>query len=152
MVRQQYEENPYPRWTQLDSEAQQAVPFGQQPEKAIDALIAGCGTGLFTVQFARQTPSSRILAIDLSVASLRYAKRMAEKLGLTNVEFGQADILKLDSLGRQFDFIDTSGVLHHLADPWSGWRILLSLLRPGAPCRSAFIVNWRAAMSSQRTR
>jgi 2-polyprenyl-3-methyl-5-hydroxy-6-metoxy-1,4-benzoquinol methylase len=131
MVRQQYEENPYPRWTQLDSEAQQAVPFGQQPEKAIDALIAGCGTGLFTVQFARQTPSSRILAIDLSVASLRYAKRMAEKLGLTNVEFGQADILKLDSLGRQFDFIDTSGVLHHLADPWSGWRILLSLLRPG---------------------
>ena len=37
------------------------------------------------------------------------------------------------SLGRQFDFIDTSGVLHHLADPWSGWRILLSLLRPGGP-------------------
>jgi len=22
-------------------------------------------------------------------------------------------------------------VLHHLADPWSGWRVLLSLLRPG---------------------
>jgi 2-polyprenyl-3-methyl-5-hydroxy-6-metoxy-1,4-benzoquinol methylase len=131
MVRQQYEENPYPRWTQLGSEAQQAVSFGQQPEKAIDALIAGCGTGLFTVQFARQTPSARILAIDLSLASLRYAKRMAEKLGVTNVEFGQADILKLGSLGRQFDFIDSSGVLHHLADPWSGWRILLSLLRPG---------------------
>jgi SAM-dependent methyltransferase len=34
-------------------------------------------------------------------------------------------------IGREFDYIDASGVLHHLADPWEGWRILLSLLRPG---------------------
>ena len=27
--------------------------------------------------------------------------------------------------------IDSSGVLHHMADPFEGWRILLSLLRPG---------------------
>ena len=27
--------------------------------------------------------------------------------------------------------IDASGVLHHLADPLEGWRILLGLLRPG---------------------
>jgi 2-polyprenyl-3-methyl-5-hydroxy-6-metoxy-1,4-benzoquinol methylase len=130
-VRQQYEENPYPRWTHIGFETQRPVPSNQQPEQAVDALIAGCGTGRSTVQFARQTPSARILAVDLSLASLRYAKRMAEKLGLTNVEFGQADILKLASLGRQFDFINASGVLHHLADPWQGWRILLSLLRPG---------------------
>ena len=56
---------------------------------------------------------------------------MADNFGLHNVEFAQADILKLGSLGRQFDFIDASGVLHHLADPWEGWRVLLSLLRPG---------------------
>ena len=73
----------------------------------------------------------RILAIDLSRASLGYAKRMAQKLGLDDVEFAQADILKLGSIGREFDFIDASGVLHHLADPWQGWRVLLSLLRPG---------------------
>ena len=39
--------------------------------------------------------------------------------------------MKLGAFDRQFDFIDASGVLHHLADPWEGWRILLSLLRPG---------------------
>jgi hypothetical protein len=27
--------------------------------------------------------------------------------------------------------IQSGGVLHHLGDPWAGWRILLSLLRPG---------------------
>jgi SAM-dependent methyltransferase len=56
---------------------------------------------------------------------------MTRSYGLTNVEFGQADITKLAMIGREFDYIDASGVLHHLADPWEGWRILLSLLRPG---------------------
>jgi SAM-dependent methyltransferase len=32
---------------------------------------------------------------------------------------------------RRFDLIESLGVLHHLADPWAGWRALLSLLRPG---------------------
>jgi SAM-dependent methyltransferase len=30
-----------------------------------------------------------------------------------------------------FDVIEASGVLHHLADPFAGWRALLSMLRPG---------------------
>lgn len=128
-VRAQYEENPYPRWTLPG--APQTSPSAPPAAQPRDALIAGCGTGLSTVEFARQARATRILAVDLSLASLRYAKRMADSLGLTNVEFGQADILQLGSLGRQFDFIDASGVLHHMADPWQGWRILLSLLRPG---------------------
>ena len=49
---------------------------------------------------------------------------------MQNVEYAQADILKLGSLGRSFDLIDASGVLHHLADPSAGWRELLALLRP----------------------
>ena len=56
---------------------------------------------------------------------------MAQVLGVTNIEFAQADINRLGSIGRDFEFIDASGVLHHLADPWAGWRVLLSLLRPG---------------------
>ena len=47
------------------------------------------------------------------------------------IEYAQADIMRLDSLGRSFDLIESIGVLHHLADPLAGWRVLLSLLRPG---------------------
>jgi len=130
-VRQQYEENPYPRWVASGPPVQpiilKDVPVRQTP----DVLVAGCGTGLSAVEFARQMSTARILAVDLSLASLSYAKRMAGGFGLTNIEFAQADIMKLGSIGRSFDFIDASGVLHHLADPWAGWRILLSLLRPG---------------------
>jgi SAM-dependent methyltransferase len=77
----------------------------------------------------------RMLAIDLSLASLGLAKRMADKLNLTHVEFAQADILQLPSLGRTFNVIDSTGVLHHLGDPTAGWRALESILRPGGIMR-----------------
>jgi SAM-dependent methyltransferase len=130
-VRQQYEESPYPRWVHAGPPGQPVVLNNRSPEQPFDALFAGCGTGLSTVEFARQTPRARILAVDLSLASLCYAQRMARSYGLTNVEFGQADIAKLAVIGREFDYVDASGVLHHLSDPLQGWRILLSLLRPG---------------------
>src|SRR5205085_8938522 len=31
---------------------------------------------------------------------------------------------------ERFDLVECSGVLHHMADPLAGWRVLLSLLRP----------------------
>ena len=130
-VRTQYEENPYPRWIEAGPPVQPIILKGTPPEQIPDVLVAGCGTGLSTIEFARQMSHARILAIDLSLTSLSYAKRMAEKFGLGNIEFAQADIMMASSIGRQFDFIDASGVLHHLADPWAGWKILLSLLRPG---------------------
>jgi SAM-dependent methyltransferase/tetratricopeptide (TPR) repeat protein len=131
-VRRQYEENPYPRWVKTGvSGPSSAMLFNNWPDRAAEVLIAGCGTGLSTVEFAREARSARVLSIDLSLASLSYAARMTRMFGLTNVAFAHADIMNLGTLGRQFDFIDSSGVLHHLGDPWQGWRILLSLLRPG---------------------
>jgi SAM-dependent methyltransferase len=130
-VRQQYEESPYPRWVKAGPPGEPIVLKDRPPEQAFDALFAGCGTGLSTVEFARQTPRARVLAIDLSVPSLCYAQRMAQNYHLANVEFGQADITKLSMIGREFDYVEASGVLHHLRDPWEGWRILLAVLRPG---------------------
>jgi SAM-dependent methyltransferase len=80
----------------------------------------------------------RLLAIDLSLASLAYAMRKTRAAGMHNIDYAQADILQLGSLGRSFDVIDAGGVLHHLADPMQGWRVLLSLLRPGGVMRLGF--------------
>jgi tetratricopeptide (TPR) repeat protein/SAM-dependent methyltransferase len=130
-VREQYEENPYPRWIQAGPPFHPAVLRDGPPRQTADVLIAGCGTGLSAIEFARQMRSARILAIDLSLASLSYARRMADNCGLDNIEFAQADIMQAHTIERKFDFIDASGVLHHLADPWAGWKILLTLLRTG---------------------
>ena len=130
-VREQYEENPYPRWVNTAPPGKPVVLDDRAAERGMDVLVAGCGTGLSTVELARQAPKARFLAVDLSLASLSYGKRIAQELSLANVEFGQADILNLGALERRFDFIDASGVLHHLGSPWQGWRVLLGLLRPG---------------------
>src|SRR4029078_895337 len=43
------------------------------------------------------------------------------------------------------DFIDASGVLHHLSDPIAGWRQLLGLLRPGGLMRVVLCSAWGRA-------
>jgi tetratricopeptide (TPR) repeat protein/2-polyprenyl-3-methyl-5-hydroxy-6-metoxy-1,4-benzoquinol methylase len=141
-VRQQYEENPYPRWTrlpdiaplQLDSYLRMLLPDAALPPGRIavdEILVAGCGTGQESVDFARQFPASRILALDLSRASLAYAARKTREAGCANVEYAQADITELECVERSFDLISCVGVLHHLSDPLAGWRALVKRLRPG---------------------
>jgi Flp pilus assembly protein TadD/SAM-dependent methyltransferase len=143
MVQNQYEESPYPRWVKcatdeiahsiderVRSEFPHAhyLPIGQTDR--LDMLVAGCGTGQQAIEMSRRYTGARVLAVDLSLTSLCYAKYRTDALGLDNIEYGQADILKLALLDRDFDLIACGGVLHHLADPLEGWRVLLSILRP----------------------
>lgn len=143
-VREQYEENPYPRWIKVDIERNPkslaAVLTGPplnfdlgdyQPVDSPEILVAGCGTGQHAMIPATNYLNARVLAIDLSLNSLSYAARKTRELGFSNIEYAQADITKLGTLDRQFDLIESSGVLHHLGDPMLGWRILVDLLRPG---------------------
>jgi SAM-dependent methyltransferase len=136
-VMHQYEANPYPRWTinplnafAADQARGRTIPSAER-QAELDILIAGCGTGRDPVQIAQVYPNARLLAVDVSLASLAYARRKTRELGLRNIEYAQADILELGSIGRTFDRIDSLGVLHHLAEPTAGWRVLVSLLRPG---------------------
>jgi len=143
-VRDQYEQNPYPRWVKLplndaavnlNAELRRTFPLARftpmyddsQPEM----LIAGCGTGRHSILAAQRFRGVRVLAVDLSLNSISYAIRKTQDLGITNIEHAQADIVKLGDLTRTFDIIESVGVLHHLADPFAGWRTLLSRLRPG---------------------
>ncbi len=100
-------------------------------EDGVEFLIAGCGTGQQSIERAQAFAGVKFTAIDLSMASLCYARRKTRELGIANVEYAQADILKLGTIGRSFDAIETSGVLVAIGDPWGAWRILLELLKPG---------------------
>jgi ubiquinone/menaquinone biosynthesis C-methylase UbiE len=154
-VREQYEENPFPRWVKLSPNRQMPVdewmprqfPFSNFRKIAkgadLDVLIAGCGTGHHSIIFAQVLPKARILAVDLSLSSLCYAKEKTRTMGIKNIEYAQADILELGGLDRQFDVISSSGVLHHTADLERGWRTLLRLLQPDG-CMQIGIYSERA--------
>jgi SAM-dependent methyltransferase len=130
-VMRQYEENPYPRWTvnPLTASAIDRARGNIASTAELDILIAGCGTGSHAIQIAQVYPNARLLAVDISLPSLAYARRKTRELGLRNIEYAQADILELGAIGRTFDQIESVGVLHHLAEPTAGWRVLVSLLR-----------------------
>lgn len=162
-VREQYEANPYPRWGVLPGEMRRVRLAdwlgGQFPGVAMPALpdapevlVAGCGTGQHPIELARRFADLRLTAMDLSAASLGYAARMAAQAGVA-IEFLQGDLLRVHELGRQFDVIEASGVLHHLADPWAGWRALLGVLRPGGVMNvSLYTQRGRADVRRARAR
>ena len=97
-VREQYEENPYPRWvvapagvSPLSLEQHVRWKFPTAPIRApgggADILIAGCGSGQNSIGVARNIAAGRVLAVDLSLRSLSYAQRKTRELGLSNVEY-----------------------------------------------------------------
>jgi len=140
-VRDQYEENPYPRWRysskcitsnfllQLKSDIKPNNAEFKNKFTNPNILIAGCGTGQhLTNKICYQ--NANIVAIDLSLSSLAYAKRKIEETGYKKIEFLQGDILHLNNLNRKFDVIECMGVLHHMKEPLVGLKILLDLLEP----------------------
>jgi len=143
-VKEQYEESPYPRWVKL------AIPpkaksvaevcndaklqlYSENIKSVLSPsiLIAGCGTGQQPIETASRFAKCKVTAIDLSYASLAYAQRKTSELGISNIEYLQADILNLGELGQEFDIIESAGVLHHMEEPMAGWKVLTGLLKTG---------------------
>lgn len=140
-VRSQYEENPYPRWTVLAQHPlltfadhlRLGAPYvhaGGDVERNADCLIAGCGTGQHPINVASALRDCHFTAVDLSLASLAYAKRMARRYGVENIDFLHGDLLDIAALGKDYDWIESAGVLHHMEQPERGLESLLRVLRP----------------------
>lgn len=96
----------------------------------IDILVAGCGTNQAAV-LAYTNPEARIVAIDVSKPSLDHHRYLKDRYGMKNLELHLLPIEEVESLGRDFDLIISTGVLHHLADPQAGMDALARCLRPG---------------------
>ncbi len=144
-VKNQYEENPYPRWTNLGLSIKPRVIKNVIGElnlnvdlkkinfsKNVEILIAGCGTGQHVITTASKYKNAKIFALDLSFNSLAYAKRKAEELNFNNINFIQGDLLDLRKLNKKFDIIESVGVLHHMANPIIGWKTLTDCLKKDA--------------------
>ena len=143
-VKIQYEKNPYPRWEKIALKTAPEIPvkyfnslnlnFSRELINNwdnINVLVAGCGTGQHAIATASKYKRSFITAIDLSINSLSYAKRKADELEIKNIEFVQMDILDLKRINKKFNIIESIGVLHHMDNPFEGWRILNDNLENG---------------------
>ncbi len=145
-MRAQYEANPYPRWLKLPEwpridllaslqSAYKTIVAPAGAGRPLRILSAGCGTGQHALSLASFYSDCQVTGFDLSRASLAHAQRMATKLSVANVEFFHGDILEVAKLRRDFDVVESIGVIHHMADPEAGWRSLLGVLAPGGLIR-----------------
>jgi SAM-dependent methyltransferase len=99
------------------------------------ALVAGGGTGDACIMLAQQLADRRcpaeVVYLDLSSASRQVCEARAKARGLRNVQFLTGSLLDLPTMNiGQFDYIDCTGVLHHLPDPAAGMKALVSVLQP----------------------
>ena len=94
----------------------------------LDILVAGCGTNQAAV-LAYNNPQAKIVAIDVSQASLSHHRYLLDKYNMKNLELHLLPIEDVRQLDRDFDLIISTGVLHHLADPEKGIQALSTCLR-----------------------
>jgi len=92
-------------------------------------LVAGCGTSQ-AAKYAIRWPAAQITGIDLSATSLRHTQELKRKYQLDNLQVHQLPLERAGELGKSFDQVVCTGVLHHLADPDVGLRALRGVLEP----------------------
>lgn len=95
----------------------------------MDILVAGCGANQAAC-LAFTNPSAKVVATDVSQPSLDHQQYLKDKHGLENLELHLLPIEDSAALGRDFDLVVSTGVLHHLADPRQGMAALAGCLRP----------------------
>ncbi|GAC1411448.1 MAG: class I SAM-dependent methyltransferase [Burkholderiaceae bacterium] len=144
VVQNQYEAFPYPPCDPADENKRLARTWLEDLPKinhycfngrnsfqnGFRVLVAGGGTGDATIFLAHQLrdTDAQIVHLDFSRHSNAIAKERARLRNLTNITWIEDSLLNLPFIGlEKFDYINCSGVLHHLPDPDAGLQALKSM-------------------------
>jgi SAM-dependent methyltransferase len=136
-----YERHPYPPpvddleayrrlWDDRRRQADSHLFWPHEPyrdDRSI--LVAGCGTNQ-AAHYALRWPRAQVIGIDVSAKSIAFTQALKRKHTLDNLEVCQLDVERAAELGRSFEHIVCTGVLHHLPDPDAGLRALREVLEP----------------------
>lgn len=145
-VRDHYDRHPYPSYPLLGS-----IPLHDTYAMNLQAvwsalrgewlephsgriLLAGCGAfAPYPSRLANR--HAGIDALDLSTANLRRARLHCLIHGCRGINFSAGDFLDPLQVPGPYHLIDAFGVLHHLTNPFDGFRALEKRLAPGGILR-----------------
>jgi ubiquinone/menaquinone biosynthesis C-methylase UbiE len=137
-VRQFYEGCSFPGYDDYDSpqalldKAQKGIYarlLDEQLPLGARVLDAGCGTGQLAIflSIARRD----VVGIDFSWGSLSKGNSFRKKFNMKHVDLAQMDLFQLGLREESFDYVFSNGVLHHTADPYTAFKNVLRLVKPG---------------------
>jgi SAM-dependent methyltransferase len=123
----EYLEDPYFEMDMLNQElgdwAHQRLP------KHLRIWVAGCGTNQAVVN-ALKFPKASVVGSDISSTSLEISARSVTALGISNLKLERESINQV-TYQDEFDYIISTGVIHHNADPQVSLNKLSAALKPG---------------------
>jgi len=138
IVKAFYEENPFPNYDDIDSEATLmekatrgvfARLLGEQIPQGALVLEVGCGTGQLT-NFLGMHYNRRVFGSDMCLHSLRLANGFRERCRIKNAGFTQMNLFRPAFKPGVFDLVISNGVLHHTADPRGAFESIARLVKP----------------------
>lgn len=102
-----------------------------------DVLDYGCGPGHDLVGFVEYSKPRRLVGIDVSTSSLKEAKQRLALHGgdRTELVLAQPNATRFDFPDGAFDYIHSSGVLHHVPDLAGTLAEMRRMLRPDGRMR-----------------
>ena len=137
-VRDFYEETPFPNYEDLETPAElvakaargtlaslldRDIPF------RVRVLDIGCGTGQLPLYLS--LASREVVGADLSRASLKLGEEFRRRNRLARIRFVQGDLFQSPFRPSSFDYVISTGVLHHTADPARALAAVAELVKPG---------------------
>lgn len=101
-----------------------AVPL-RGDERLLDA---GCGAGHTALAFAPKVGT--VTGIDLTIAMIAQARRLAQERELSNISFERADVERLPYPDASFDLVTSRYSAHHYPHPAAAIREFARVLKP----------------------
>ena len=94
-------------------------------------LDAGCGGGRYLVALSK-LGAKEVIGIDLSEAAITAANQRLKERGLENrTKVIRVSVLAIPFPDAKFDYVVSSGVIHHTPDPQKAFTELVRVLKPG---------------------
>ena len=118
---------------ETDAAAGEGLNEGDTEGLTGECLDLGTGTALIPIEICRQSPSSRILAVDLSISMLDLARNNVEVAGLMHrIQLDHIDAKGIGYDDGRFSAVISNSIVHHIPEPSSVFAEAARLAAPGA--------------------
>ena len=98
-------------------------------------LEIGPGPAFVSIEIAKRLPDIEITGLEISDSMIEIANSNTMEQGLSNrILFRKADASKMPFSDSEFDFVVTSGSLHHWKRPMEVINEIYRVLKPGCKC------------------
>ena len=111
-------------------------------------LEVGPGPAFVSIYIAKRIPQAQIIGLDISETMIRIGRRNVAEAGLSErITFRQADAVAMPFDDAEFDFVVSSGSLHHWSKPVEVFDEIYRVLKLG---RSALVYDVRKDAPKQK--